>query len=893
LPVGGAAPDSVDFTGNFGTATYSGATLTGGIGTLVVNGSGKTLDIRGAIDGTTNRPGEIVVNAGAMLQLTAAQANALSITGAGSVEVYDLGTTPVDLTAITVSGTKHVFLEDQAPVGDANVTLANTTKLGSMTVVLKKDDAGTPGDNTDDIAQTVTFTDNAFQADGRTVTTDGTGSATPKVILDFAGVSVDVTGYTVDVLELAATQGTFTLTGAAVARIPELVVNAGSEASISAAQATGMTVSGAGDVAVTALQGTTSVDLSNVEPLGTVTLALTEDVVLTSGAKIGQANLSVTHVALAGVVDAASSDTVLRFSSVTSTLTTGDTITFSFDGVNYATTIGATAGSTATDVEVQTAVEAAVGGGTALGAGEISVSFAGADLVLTSDNLAKTFTAGSFDNGSSSLDITAVTNPSWEVTLTELVTVGTNSELVLRAAQADGRDIGGAGAVTVTAIVDTLAADLSTVVPIGGVTLELASATTTLGLAKFGDTHLTLANTAASGSVTLDATAATFGFRGKDDDIIVGANTVLRIKASQAEYVDVGNDGPSADDTGPGSIVGEGAVVITVIDQSLTADLSNVAPAGGVTIELSDNAAFTGELGDTNFTLKSVAGSFTLDVTAADLNLTGGDDSITVEAGTTLRLSDDQADRGTSDVDGPASINGAGNVVVVFSGTDPTDLSHVTATGTITLIREAPATIEHTVMLSSTGGNYILSGDAALDGDFVLQIAVPTDGAARITGFTGGRNPVGPVAPDSEKSDVLDFSNITAVTGQVVEISKAVDLAANPLERAGLVLFRSGSAESAETIEASFSVSLNNDFVIDGSVNDLLAASSVMIFGVRTTDLAGNDVVNFWLWNDEVGNGAGIGTVQASELTLLASLSETSMTTLDTANFLILPAEPA
>jgi hypothetical protein len=133
--------------------------------------------------------------------------------------------------------------------------------------------------------------------------------------------------------------------------------------------------------------------------------------------------------------------------------------------------------------------------------------------------------------------------------------------------------------------------------------------------------------------------------------------------------------------------------------------------------------------------------------------------------------------------------------------------------------------------------------------------------------------------------DILDFRAFTNVTGGFAEISKATSPSLSLTS--GLVLFRSGSAESANTIAAAFAVETNNDFVATGSVNDLVDAAGEMIFGLRTTDANGFDTVNFWHWKDDVaGENASDGNVQGTELTLLLTLENTSMTTLATENFL-------
>jgi len=160
----------------------------------------------------------------------------------------------------------------------------------------------------------------------------------------------------------------------------------------------------------------------------------------------------------------------------------------------------------------------------------------------------------------------------------------------------------------------------------------------------------------------------------------------------------------------------------------------------------------------------------------------------------------------------------------------------------------------------------------------VQQAQVQAAGAGVAAGFS--------IDATGSDDDVLDFSSfaLTGSNGGVEGASNITDFTKGSAPSkadfdAGdfeIVVFRSGASETAQTIEAEFNVSTASDYVKSGSVNDLLDAGESMIFGIRTTDdQTGGDMFNFWLWVD-AGGASADGSVQASELTLLASLVELS-----------------
>jgi hypothetical protein len=499
-------------------------------------------------------------------------------------------------------------------------------------------------------------------------------------------------------------------------------------------------------------------------------------------------------------------------------------------------------------------------------------------------------------NTPATLDISLLTNENLEGT--QSITLGTGTTLIMTAAQAEylsaaALSITGAGAVVILDIDLSLDADLSGITPDGGMTIEVQEVVVAAGppptttnvttfTGELGDVDISVVKAAGAGAgpFMFDVTGGTLGFTGDNDVLTVGTDVVLRLTAAQAASVVANNSGPA-------SITGAGAVVITDIHLTEGADLGSVAPVGGVTIELSDDATLTGaaSLGDADLTLtKDGAGPFTLDVTSATLGFTGGDDHVVLSADTTLRMKAvqvayvDLGVQGASVGDtGPKTITGAGDLTVTsLVNAETLDLNHVTNAGTVTLERGGINDDKFTVNLAEESVFYALEGDRNVGGDFKLIVDEPSPGkGATVLGFGTGNT--------ADAFDLLDFSSIQLsgsghvekVTSNVFDFTKGItpsktDFDAGDYE---VVIFRSGSSESAETIATEFAQNVNSDYVSAGSVNDLLDLGESMIFGIRTDDVdTGGDIFNFWLWKDGVGGNDG--AVQASELTLLVSLVE-------------------
>jgi hypothetical protein len=356
------------------------------------------------------------------------------------------------------------------------------------------------------------------------------------------------------------------------------------------------------------------------------------------------------------------------------------------------------------------------------------------------------------------------------------------------------------------------------------------------------------------------------------------------------------------------SVGGAGTVTVEDIHSKAGARLLDVIPTGGVTINLSADAVLTAgaSLGATDL---SVTGAFALDVSAItttgpdNWGIRAGTDTITVSDVSSLRLAAEQANT--------QGIDGAGDVsVAAFVDGNTVDVSGIVVSGDVSLERGgSSADAEtYTVTLASGDVSYLLDGNVSYslegavrvgdstEGDFILEVTTPTSGqaAVSITGFASGADADATNGKDADTYDVLDFSSIASVTeaGELV-VSKATAVSPDLFDGAGLVVFRSGSAETADTIEAAFAVNTNNnDFVGAGSVNDLLSAGESMLFAIRAFDTDGEtEITNFWLWQDGTGSQANDGNVQSEELTKIVELYDFAITSLSGENT-ILFAEP-
>ncbi|WP_155326518.1 beta strand repeat-containing protein [Alkalilacustris brevis] len=842
---------------------------------------------------SSNSGNSINIGSGATIQLDLdlflndrISTNRKEITGDGTVELeHDGGTVTADLSKISTDLTVSLLLTQNATFNDS---VSRSTDLNDATLTI-----GDASDTTTSNGADVRLTAKASHIDGETVTGPGsltltaldlTLSANLSEVDNLGDVTFDLTALDDTELATVAFEGDFgsdinklvvngagkTLDITGATGLPAAITLAdGASLVLKATQADALTVSGDGAVIITAIEAKQGADLSGLTPDGGVTLAIAEEVGnLTLTGKIGKADLTIDGTVARDVEPTTDQDDNITEFKVLAADTGFDT------NANDTAVIGAGGFVVVTfDDGSGSPVSSVFGQDTTLaelkGTLDDDVRFpgnftlSGNDLTFTLDDegvdaeAELTFEFSPFRQ----VDVSGIVTEDFGITGDETITLGRGQQLVATEDQLDGVAVVNAdpslgGTLVIGEMQGEVTADLSEVQVV--TTLGLDGNVDFKGELPSEITAIVL-ESGTNGAV-FDATEST----GSIPSLLVELDVTVKLTAAQADGVE---------------IEGDGAVVVTKIDETRTVDLSSVVVEGGVTIDLTEDVTLedTARIGETDLT---VTGSGMLDVTAVETGNWGitAEETITVESGATLRLTAEQADGYT--------IEGAGNVTFTDFGDEAgTDLSEVTATGNITLERgETEDGDKLEVGLAGTDVSYIIDGDAAVAGDFILQVAGPTaTGSATIRGFAAG---------DTEDAfDQLDFSSFSNVDGDTVFLSRSTDLTSTPISENDLVIFRSGTAESAETIEASFAVGTNSDFVDTGSVNGLLSNGGEMIFGLRTIVEEGDSfvqVVNFWHWDDTAGSTAD-GTVQADELTLVATLFDTQLAALTSENFILAP----
>lgn len=284
---------------------------------------------------------DVTVGAGSSLQLSAVQADGRSISGAGDAVITDLGSDPVDLRGIAVSGSmtatvsSYTSLDYYTELGDVLVTVSSGVKL--MISGYTADGARIDGDGNIDIVgvsaltqydfslitsgtgtvkafvtsggtlnsatqlgetelvvasgQTLTLT--AAQADGRVISGDGN-----VVVTDLGSSEVDLSGIAVNGTQTVQVNSSTTLHANTELGDCTVVVEAGNTLTLDAAQATAQVVTGTGNVIVTGVSDVT--DLSALDVGGTVTATITGHTNLLPGATLNVADVDVFDIEAGG-----------------------------------------------------------------------------------------------------------------------------------------------------------------------------------------------------------------------------------------------------------------------------------------------------------------------------------------------------------------------------------------------------------------------------------------------------------------------------------------------------------------------------------------------------------------------------------------------------------------
>ncbi|MBE0533285.1 MAG: right-handed parallel beta-helix repeat-containing protein [Rhodospirillales bacterium] len=624
LPAGTDLGDvAVTVTGTLTLAAgqANGATI-GGAGAVFVTALAADTDLSdvdpaGTLTATVTGSIDIAANAnlgtveafqvasGQTLILSADQAAGLPITGAGSVAVTGLGADAVDLSKVTVGGSRTLDVA-------ADTALHADTNLGAFAIT---------------VADTVVLTLSAAQASGKSIT--GTGD----VVLTGLGTAVvDLSGINVSDGATATVTGPLTLASGTNLGTVALEVASGT-LTLTAAQANGHVIIGAGGVTVTGL-GLTAVDLSGIDVVGDMILQVASSLTLASGTDLGDFAIAVDNGATLKLT-AAQADTLIITGAGGVTVTgLGSTeIDLSAIAVTGAMTVQVTATTT-------------LHAGTELGNFGVTVA-SGQTLTLTAGQADGTVISGgavvvSGDVGANS-NLTAITSPlSFDGGLIA-VNAGT---LTLTAAQADGQAITGAGNVIITGL--------------GSAAVDLSAITATGTAAIIG--NIALAAATDLGGIVLT----------------VAAGNTLTLSATQADGLTI---------TGNGSVVITGDVTGVDLD-GIAGTLDVTLPATGMTLTIAEGETAILTVAEAN-AYDAIEGEGTLALTGNAVSVfdeliakIDGDITLAVSADGTLILTVAQADGLT--------VGGTGAVAITGDATGA-DLTGITATlavpadGTLTM----------------------------------------------------------------------------------------------------------------------------------------------------------------------------------------------------------------
>ncbi len=777
----------------------AGSVVITGLGSEAVDLSGITASAVAEIDsgdvtlslGTDLGTVALDLAAAASLTLTAAQADARTIVGAGSVTVIalDSGT---DLSSVNATVTLTAQVISTLDIS-ANTTLGPVDVydvIGDLTLsAAQADGTGIAG------AGNVTIAALAAGTDLSNVTATGSISATVTSAIDISG-------------------------NASLTAIDSYLVEAGGTLTLAAAQASGTPITGLGNVTVVSMGGA-PVDLSSVVVGGntqidiqqTATLAQSTDlagfdVAVASGAVLTltaeQADgLSITGAGQVVVTDPVG--TSFDLSGITTGGATGRTMAVTdtlalADGTNLGTfAVTVAAGETMTLSSAQ-----ATGRGIG-GAGNVTVTGLAADADLSGASV----TGSVIAQVSSAIDVTGNAN------LGSVDAYQVTGGLTLRAAQADGRVIAGTGSATVTEL-GTGAVDLSGItaaasaaVPTGDLTLASGTALGSVAITVAAGASLTLSAAQASGAtingpgdVNVTALSATTDLTGVDPTGTLTAlvDSTLDISGNIAlGTVDVfqvsGALTLTAEQANARTVNGTGAV--TVVDPGPTAfDLSGITASGAKTVEVSS--------------------SFTL---ASGTNL--GAFGVTVAADQTLALTGAQASG--------LAIAGAGNVTVTPME-QAADLSDVTVTGTVTVQAGTNLDLAGNATLGVVDAYHVLGNlTLTLTGAQASGHSITGPGAVIVRAITGG----------------IDLSGVSALGTITATVESNVDVSANTtLEVVDIIQVTAGgkvtltaSQADARTINGAGDVTVTN---FGANAIDL---STITAAGILTVTLAGDVTV--------------------------------------------------
>ena len=366
----------VTFSGGSGDITLSWSDGPWSVATFSRGGSVAT--VKPDFDNTAS---QITLAAGQTLTATAANLNDMSVDGAGTVVITDLGSVVGNLWLGSIQAV-HVTIDS---VGD--VTLPRNTQFSSTTTVAVSSgtldvSAARYGFNGTSfaVAADATLVDTAGRLDGATVTGSGTVNTSVDSGIDLSHLSNSLTVN--GVVTVSGNSGHVYLTGNPnLGSVDTFIVNGswgwpGLE--LSAAQANGKPITGTGDVMVDGSDGAQTLNIATtgnnyITPGGgadQVTLGNGTDMVVINGGVNGPTSYANNQPA-----DTAAAS--LTFAVLAADIATGDAISFSYNGQSCTVRVGST--NWGAEYAVQNALDWALDG-------SVTASFnADGHLVLTAN----------------------------------------------------------------------------------------------------------------------------------------------------------------------------------------------------------------------------------------------------------------------------------------------------------------------------------------------------------------------------------------------------------------------------------------------------------------------------------------------------------------------------
>ena len=748
-------------------------------GTTLANVTATNLAAYMDVTGTLALTGDI--NSAALNVVTAGSTPILNLRSASNVDgSLNLGGTNLE---VLLTSTQHDALSFAGTAGQVQINVQNSTggddaidqETGISTYVL---DSNSSSNNT--ITMNLLGTDGGVNITGNTdaalTLAAGSSNTFSGTWSTFdAGDTLAVSGSTISVDVSSVSSGT------SLGGIDTITVATGDALSANAAQLDSATASGLGSISVKSL-GSAAADLSTIN---TTSIALdvtsgSAEVASAFALKAARAysveggnNLSLTGATSIGL-DSSSSFAIASGTSLTVKSSQMDEVATSGSG----TTIVNDFASSAADLSElnSTAV-------TLVGSGSETV---GAEFTLAGR-------AYTIDGSSATLDLSAAT-----LNTAANYTINSTNTVKFTAAQLDGATAGGAGAVYISALHSTTAADLDAITSSGGVEIALGADTTMTSAATIGATDLTIS--AASASILDLSSISTSNFNLSSNSVAVGANVTLELTADQAAI--------------PTGFSGDGDITITsgTIDAALANTLSGSING---TLVLSDLTQIDGKASDIvtmladntitkpgEFSSVIAAEAASAVTTAANLNTINVNNSNgTISFATGITVQDTAANLGN--VIGDSTISFANNVSII--ATD--DVTPVLADD-----------IFNTITGSGTKTYSVAMGVSDINN--AVQASLAAANTVTITGSIG---------PDLINLAAFNLGNTTINSGGF-----------------GDTIYASAGSEAINSEAGDDTIySFGANTITTGTGSDTIAYLSSSSFGDTITDLSSSDKIDY------------------------------------------------